>query len=174
MVSRPIVLPTSSSPTRTATVWTRRTRIFTFVCSVIFTIGTAAQAFVIVNLDTLEQMMRLAGVSASEATDSAPGFLAGFRLVGTLFIIGNALGMLALRGRTWVFWLVVAVNAGQAAGVFMVPTEMFEAAVDRFGWIGVLPSAVTDGGALVLLAVLVVSLLRSRTRDRTRRLGNAG
>ncbi|MFC6015585.1 hypothetical protein ACFP2T_05170 [Plantactinospora solaniradicis] len=164
MVERPIAPPTSTSPMRAPTVWTRRTQVFTFVCSVVFTIGTTVQTFVIVDLDTLEQMMRLAGVSAAEATDSAPGFLAGFRVVGALFIVGNALGMLALRGRTWVFWLVVVVNAGQAAGVFMVPTEMFEAAVDNFGWVGVLPSVVTDGGALVLLAVLVVSFLRSRTR----------
>jgi hypothetical protein len=64
----------------------------------IFTIGTTLQNFVIVDLEMLEQTMQLAGNTPAEAEDSAPGFLLGFRIVGTLFIIGNALGMLALTG----------------------------------------------------------------------------
>lgn len=151
------------NPGLTPTLWTRRLQVLTAICSVIFTIGTALQNFVIVNQDMLEHSMQLSGMTPAEAADNAPGFLLGFRIVGTLFIIGNALGILALSGRTWVFWLILVVNFIQATGVVAIPPEVWEATMDKYGWIGMLPSIVTDGGALILVIVLVVSFIRYRT-----------
>lgn len=151
---------TALAPTR----WTRPLQVTVGVASLVFTAGTTVQNFVIVNLETLEQMMLLAGADPTAASADAPGFLTGFRVVGCLYIVGNALGILALKRRTraWLFWVVLGVNLTQAAGVFMVPGEMFAAAVDRFGWVGVLPSAVTDSGALLLSVVLLATLIRYR------------
>ena len=89
----------------------------TGIASVIFTIGTALHAFVIVNEQTLARMFELA------EAEPTPGFLTAFRAVGCLYIAGNAAGILALQGkpRTWLFWLVLAVNATQAVGVAAVP-----------------------------------------------------
>src|ERR1041384_445886 len=114
-------------------MWTRGLRLGVVLCSVIFTIGTALHGFVIIDLGVLERTMVLAGQSADQAAVNAPGFLTGFRVVGAIFVVGNALGLLALRGGNWLFWVVLGVNAGQAAGVVMVPFEMFEAAVDEYG-----------------------------------------
>lgn len=142
-----------------------RLQVLTGLCSILFTIGTALQAFWVVNRETLERMMVLAGQSDADATDAAPGFLTGFRLVGCLYLVGNALGILALRRQNlrWLFWVVLAVNVTQAAGVWMVPPEMFEAVVDEYGWVGAVPSAVTDGGAALLAIVLLYFLVRTRS-----------
>ncbi|MCE7003999.1 hypothetical protein LWC34_14330 [Kibdelosporangium philippinense] len=91
--------------------------------------------------------------------------MAGFRAVGAAFVVLNLLGLLALRAGNWLFWVVLAVNAAQAAGVRMVPFEMFEAAEEAYGWVGVLPSAITDGGALILALIMlarIVMVLRQR------------
>lgn len=149
-------------PTRTD--WTDRLQIIAGVCSIVFTIGTALQNFAVVNLATLERMMVLAGQTGVQAADGAPGFLLGFRAVGCVYIAGNALGILALlrRNLTWLFWVVLTVNATQAAGVVMVPPEVFEASIDQFGPVGILPSVVTDGGALALTLLLLGFLIRFR------------
>lgn len=54
-------------------------------------------------------------------------------------------------------------NVGQAAGVVLapfgigpIPPEVFAATVDVHGPVGLVPSLVTDGGAVVLVVVLVV------------------
>lgn len=146
---------TSAAPT----VWTRRLQLLTVMCSAVFTIGTTLQTFVIVDAEMLRHSMQLAGVSATDARTESTGFLVGFRVVGCVFIVGNAFGLLALHGSNWVFWLVVAVNAGQAAGVVAVPTEVFQASIDLYGPAGILPTVVTDGGALLLLVTLLGSLL---------------
>ncbi|QVQ50753.1 hypothetical protein J4H86_17960 [Spiractinospora alimapuensis] len=153
-----------------ATVWTRRLQWLTVACSVVLTIGTTLQNFVIVDAEMLSHSMRLAGLSAAEADAESAGFLVGFRVVGCAFIVGNALGLLALRGDTWVFWLVVAVNAGQAAGVVAVPPEVFRASIDLYGPAGILPTVVTDGGALLLLVTLLVSLVVFRAPWARRRV----
>lgn len=150
-----------SARTFVAQLWTRRLQVTVAVCSVVFTIGTTLQNFVIVTLPMLEHTMRLAGLTESQAVVAAPGFLGGFRLVGTVFIIGNALGILAwwLR-RAWLFWLVLAVNLGQAAGVVAIPPEVFRASLDLYGPAGLLPTIITDGGALVLAVIMIASLVR--------------
>lgn len=111
--------------------------------------------------------MELAGAPAEDAT----GFMAGLRLVGWVFVVGNAVGLLAPLGRRWLFWLVLAVNAAQATGVVLapfglgpIPPEVFEATVDVHGWVGLLPSLVVDGGAAVLVVALSV-FRRSWARD---------
>jgi hypothetical protein len=144
--------------------WPTRLQLITAVCSIVFTIGTTLQNFVIINTDTLIQMMVLAGKTPADAADAAPGFLVGFRIVGCLYIVGNALGILAVlrRSWTWLFWVVIAVNLTQAAGVVMVPPEVFEASIDEFGPAGVLPSIVTDGGALLLTLLLLGFFVRYR------------
>lgn len=131
----------------------------TGIASVIFTVGTALHAFVIVNEQTLARMFELA------EAEPTPGFLTAFRAVGCLYIAGNAAGILALQGkpRTWLFWLVLAVNATQAAGVAAVPPEMWTATREQFGIPGMLPSLITDGGALVLTATLVVTAAATRS-----------
>ncbi|GIG90077.1 hypothetical protein [Plantactinospora endophytica] len=131
-------------------------------CSVLFVIGTALQNFVIIDLRAMEEMMRLAGSTEAQASADAPGFLTGFRIVGCVYLVGNAVGLLAGTGRSWVFWTALAVNATQAAGVVMIPPEVFEATRDRFGVPGLLPSYATDGGALVLAVVLLAVLVRYR------------
>jgi hypothetical protein len=142
-------------------MWTRRLQVAVVVCSVVFTLGTALHGFVIIDLAVQERTMLLAGSDVA----GAPAFLTGFRIVGAVFVLGNALGLLALRGWPWLFWVVLAVNAGQAAGVVMVPFVMFEAVVAEYGWVGVLPSVVTDGGALVLVLIML-GRLAARVRRR--------
>lgn len=138
--------------------------VVTGVASVVFTVGTALQNFVIVNDETMQRMMVLAGTAPESAAEQAPGFVAGFRIVGCLYIVGNALGMLALRRRpsAWLFWVVLAVNVTQAAGVAVVPSEMFTAAQERFGVAGTLPSLVTDGGAVLLAPLLIAGSVATR------------
>ncbi len=153
----------STASTLRPSSWTRPLQLATTICSIIFTIGTTLQAFVVVTLPMMERMMVLAGQTPAEAADNAPGFLLGFRIVGCLYIVGNAIGILAYRGWPWVFWVALATNATQAAGVVMVPPEFWEAALDEYGIVGILPSAITDGGALLLAIALLVSLIKFRT-----------
>lgn len=139
--------------------------VVTGLASLVFTVGTALQNFLIVNEETVQHMMILAGTAPESAVEQAPGFVTGFRIVGCLYIAGNALGILALRRRpsSWLFWAVLLVNVTQAAGVVVVPSEMFTAAQDRFGVAGVLPSLVTDGGAFLLVVLLIAGSLTTRT-----------
>lgn len=153
----------NSNPAPHPTGWTPRLLWLTAACSAVFTIGTALQNFVIVDLAMLEHTMRLAGQTPAEAAANAPGFLTGFRAVGCVYIVGNALGLLAPTGRAWVFWVVLAVNVTQAAGVFVIPPEVFRASLDLYGPLGLAPSVVTDGGALLLSLVLLGFLARYRT-----------
>lgn len=154
--------PPGDTATAEATVWTRRLRILVGVCSIVFTVGTVLHNFAVVDTAMIEQMMRKAG--GDDPAGSAPGFTTGFRLVGCVYIVGNACGILALwSAASWLFWVVLVVNATQALGWVMIPSEMWSVAVDRYGAIGVMPSAVTDGGAVLLTVVLVVSLVVFRT-----------
>ncbi|MFI5584171.1 hypothetical protein ACIA5G_03995 [Amycolatopsis sp. NPDC051758] len=141
-------------------LWTSGLRWWVAVCSVVFGLGTAVQNFVVINASLVARAAELAGSPASD------GFLVGLRLVGAVYLVGNLLGVLALTGRAWVFWVVLAVNATQAAGVFVIPPAVFRASVELSGWAGLLPSLVTDGGALVLTVVLLGRLVRWRLRSR--------
>lgn len=149
-------------PRWTATRWTRPLQAATAVCSAVFALGTALQGFAVVDLAMLEYSMRLAGMAPAEAAEAAPGFLGPLRAVGCVFLAGNLVGLLALTGRSWVFWTALCVNAGQAAGVVAVPPEVHRASLDLYGVPGVLPTAVTDGGALLLAAAMVAGLVAFR------------
>ncbi|MEV6559461.1 hypothetical protein AB0M22_27345 [Nocardia sp. NPDC051756] len=141
--------------------WTNTLLLLAGSASIVFTIGTALQAFVIINHHTLTQMMILANADPA----GAEGFLLAFRLVGCAYLIGNAIGILALRRHpsTWLFWLILAVNATQAAGLIAVPPEMFTAAQAEYGWPGTLPSLITDTGAALLALTLLSTLALTRT-----------
>lgn len=142
--------------------WTRRLQILVGVCSLVFFIGTTLHNFAVVDIALVETMMREAG--GDNPAGDATGFTIGFRIVGCLYIVGNALGILALWSRaTWLFWVVLIVNLTQGLGYFMIPPEMWTAAQHRYGIPGLLPSLITDGGAALLAIVLIISLVIYRT-----------
>ncbi|WP_340688543.1 hypothetical protein LCL61_10440 [Amycolatopsis coloradensis] len=144
-------------------LWTAKIRLVTMLCSIVFIVGTTLQNYVIIDLDLIEASMRLKGVD----TAGAPAYLGALRLVGNVFIAGNALGLLVWFRRRWLFWPVLAVNVAQAFGVYVVPFEVHRAAIAEHGWPGVLPSLITDGGAVILSIVLIVAYVRSRRLTRT-------
>ncbi|AUI61854.1 hypothetical protein [Amycolatopsis sp. BJA-103] len=144
-------------------LWTPKIRLVTVLCSIVFVAGTALQNYVIIDLDLIEASMRLKGVE----TGDAPAYLGALRLVGNVFIVGNLLGVLVWFRWRWLFWPVLAVNVGQALGVYVVPFEVHRAAIDEHGWPGVLPSLITDGGAVILSILLLAAYVRSRRITRT-------
>ncbi len=144
-------------------LWTPKIRLVTVLCSIVFAAGTALQNYVIIDLDLIEASMRLKGVE----TGDAPAYLGALRLVGNVFIVGNLLGLLVWFRWRWLFWPVLAVNVGQALGVYVVPFEVHRAAIDEHGWPGVLPSLLTDGGAVILSILLLAAYVRSRRITRT-------
>lgn len=84
-----------------------------------------------------------------------------FRIVIRIYVVGNATGMVAWRGRLQAFRVELLVKLTQAAGPLGLILEvMFDAAQPSYGVAGLLPSIVTDRGALIVALVLLVSLLR--------------
>ncbi|GAA4536922.1 hypothetical protein [Amycolatopsis samaneae] len=148
-------------------VWTPGLRRTVAVCSLVFAIGTALQNFVIIDPRMIELAMRLAGRTPAEAAAEAPGFLTTLRLVGNLYLAGNLLGLLALWPRARIFWVTLVVNVTQAAGVFAIPPAVFGASLELYGPAGLLPSLLTDGGALVLSIVLLVRWVSGRKATRS-------
>ncbi|MEJ3657602.1 hypothetical protein WEH80_32035 [Actinomycetes bacterium KLBMP 9759] len=145
-------------------LWTRPLQVLVAACSAVFVLGTAAQAFLVIGPDMVEHAMRLSGRSAQQAVAEAPALVTTLRTVGVCYLVGNALGLLALTGRTWTFWCALAVNASQAAGVVagMVPWVVLRASVDLYGPLGAAPTIVTDGGAALLALTMIGFLLRRR------------
>lgn len=141
---------------------TRKLQITIVLCSIIFTIGTAIHNFVIINPTLIETMMQMSGVA--DPAGEAIGFTFGFRIVGCIYIIGNALGILALYSRSRIlWWVILVVNITQATGPIMIPSSMWTAVTDVHGVLGILPSAITDGGAIILSLVMIISMLKFRT-----------
>lgn len=156
-----------STPIRTRPIhhlpspWTRRLQVLVAVCSAVFLVGTTLHNFAVVDVELIETMMREAG--GEDPAGTAPGFTTGFRIVGCLYIVGNAVGLLALwRRPAWLYWVVLVVNATQGLGFLMIPSQMWTAAADRYGILGILPSAITDGGAALLTIALAVALVVHR------------
>ncbi|WP_285664827.1 hypothetical protein [Actinorhabdospora filicis] len=146
---------------RVPTPATRPLQVAVAVCAAVFTAGTALHNFAVVDRDLVTAMMAASGVADPDGR--AAGFTTGFRIVGCLYVLGNAVGLLALSTpRAWVYWTVLAVNATQALGWVMIPPVMWPTVVDAHGPAGVLPAAVTDGGAAVLTLVLLAFLVRHR------------
>ncbi|KOT78541.1 hypothetical protein ADK70_33860 [Streptomyces rimosus subsp. pseudoverticillatus] len=145
-----------------ATPATKKLQITVGVCSVVFTIGTTVQNFVIINTELVEMMMQAGG--SADPTASAPGFTLGLRIVGCLYILGNAAGILALRSRPRaLWWIVLAVNCTQGLGFWAIPPSMWDAATNLYGTWAIIPSAVTDGGALLLTVTMVLAMAKYRT-----------
>ncbi|KOG62598.1 hypothetical protein ADK76_12665 [Streptomyces griseoflavus] len=145
-----------------ATPATKKLQITVGVCSVVFTLGTTVHNFAIINNELVEMMMRTSG--SADPTASAPGFTLWLRIVGCLYILGNAAGILALRSRPRaLWWIVFAVNCTQGLGFWVIPPSMWDAATDLYGTWGIIPSAVTDGGALLLTVTMALTMLKYRT-----------
>jgi len=141
---------------------TRKLQLTIFICSIIFTIGTAIHNFVIINPPLIETMMQMAGVA--DPAGEASGFTFGFRIVGCIYIIGNALGILALNSRSKIlWWVILVINITQATGPIMIPSSMWTAVNNVYGVIGILPSVITDGGAIILSFIMIVSMFKFRT-----------
>ncbi|MGE7664715.1 hypothetical protein ACQKMN_03265 [Ureibacillus composti] len=141
---------------------TRKLQLTIFICSIIFTIGTAIHNFVIINPSLIETMMQMAGVA--DPAGEASGFTFGFRIVGCIYIIGNALGILALNSRSKIlWWVILVINITQATGPIMIPSSMWTAVNNVYGVIGILPSVITDGGAIILSFIMIVSMFKFRT-----------
>ncbi|URM32531.1 hypothetical protein LLY41_19645 [Cytobacillus firmus] len=141
---------------------TQKLQMTIFLCSILFTMGTAIHNFIIINPTLIETMMQMAGVAdpAGEAIE----FTFGFRIVGCLYIAGNALGILALNSRSKILWcIILIVNVTQATGPIMIPSSMWTAVNDVYGVLGILPSAITDGGAIILSSVMIISMFKFRT-----------
>ncbi|MBP1947119.1 hypothetical protein [Virgibacillus litoralis] len=148
---------------------TYRLQIGIALCSIIFTIGTTLQNFVIVNISLIETMMQMADAPNPEG--QAPGFTNGFRLVGCIYIIGNALGILAFRVRsTILWWVILVVNFTQGLGFVMIPSSMWVAAISEYGIWGILPSAITDGGAIILAIIMIYTMVKYRSTWAQQRL----
>jgi hypothetical protein len=126
-------------------------------------IGTALQTFLFVDESLIARSMQLSGMSAAEAAVDAPGFLSMWRMVGIAYIIGNAVGLLAPLGDAKVFWVVLLVNASQAAGIFVISPTVITAMQEMNGGAAYITTLIVDGGALILIAILLLSLLRFRT-----------
>jgi hypothetical protein len=143
--------------------WTRPLQVLTAICGLVFAVGTAVQAFVVITDETVGHAMALAGRTPAEIAAGAPELVTTLRMVGVGFLVANLL-LAAPRGRTWTFWLAIAVAVAQALGVVagMVPWVVLQATYERFGPVGLLPTLVTDGGSAVLAVLLLVALVRYR------------
>jgi hypothetical protein len=145
------------------TAWTRPLQWLTALCALVFTIGTALQTFVFVDEGLIARSMQLSGMSASAAAEAAPGFLTMWRMVGVAYIIGNANGLLAPQGDAKIFWVVLLVNASQAAGIFVISPTVITAMQELNGGAAYITTLIVDGGALILTAIMLLSLLRFRS-----------
>lgn len=141
------------------TAWTRPLQVATAVCSLVCAAGTLLQNLLILDVD----LVRLALESARGSTSDAPGFLTGLRTAGWFFLAGNAVGLLALTGKTWVFWAAMLVNAAQAASAVLLPLAVFDASAELYGRAGLLPAMLAYGGAALLALVLFDSFAVFRT-----------
>lgn len=153
----------------TPTNATRGLQVLVASCSLAFAAGSALHNFAVVDTALIETMMRMAG--GADPAGEAPGFTTGFRVVGCVYIAANAASVLAFWSRsTLLWWLVLTVNFTQGLGYLLIPRQMWTVVFDRYGIAGVLPSAVTDGGAFLLFVVLLVAMVRRRAPWAQRRV----
>ncbi|MFB9807591.1 hypothetical protein ACFFQF_21280 [Haladaptatus pallidirubidus] len=61
-------------------------------------------------------------------------------------------------------------NFTQAFGFVMIPSSMWLATTDTYGVWGILPSLITDGGAIALVLVMIISMVKYRSPWAQRRL----
>lgn len=152
-----------------ATSATRKLQNIVGSCAVVFTIGTILNFFVMNNTLIIEEIMRREGVT--NPAEMASGFLEMFRIQGFIYILWNALGILAFRSRSLVlWWAVFGVNITQGMGFIMIPSSMWSVTFDMYGVWGILPSAVTDGGAMILAIIMIYTMIKNRSTWAQRRL----
>ncbi|MCF6473218.1 hypothetical protein FAF44_33265 [Nonomuraea sp. MG754425] len=151
------------TPGVVALPWTRRLRFCTFACSFVFAVCALLQGWLMVNEEIVELSFRLAGDEAAEASAAAPEFLTGFRVVAACQVLGNSLGMFALRGSPWSYWTALSVNLTQAGGLLgLIPAQLYRAALRAHGPAGLLPAFMICGGAVVLAVLLINSIVPFR------------
>lgn len=151
------------TPGSVSLVWTHRLQLSTFACSFVFAICTILQGWMVINPETVELSLRLAGRTAAEAAAEAPGLLTGCRMVAACYLVGNSLGMFALRGSAWSFWAALLVNLTQAGSPLgLIPAEIYRAALQSYGPVGLLPTVVIGGGAIVLIIALIAGIVPFR------------
>ncbi|MFD1450081.1 hypothetical protein [Oceanobacillus sojae] len=104
-------------------------------------------------------MMEIAGVT--NPTAESGGFVKWFRIIGCIYILGNILGIFAIRSKSIVlWWIILIVNFTQGLGFAMIPTSMWRVVLDSYGLWGILPSAITDGGAFILSIVMIFYMIK--------------
>ncbi|MFC6964968.1 hypothetical protein ACFQJ8_26180 [Halocatena marina] len=54
------------------------------------------------------------------------------------------------------------VNITQAFGFVLIPSSMWSAVIATYGVWGILPSLITDGGAIFLVLVMIHSMVKYR------------
>ena len=136
-----------TTTSRVPTVWTKRLQLITAVASVFTTAGTA----LVLGYVTPE-LLRATSPQLTPA--HLTEFLIVFRAVGLLFLVANAVGIMATWGKAWIFYFVVVLDVIQGIGFLS-----FDRQTAGLRQLGDVASVVTDGGggllALVLLAFLV-------------------
>lgn len=150
-------------PGSVSSVWTHRLQLLTFTCSFVFAICTILQGWMVINPETVELSLRLAGRTAAETAAEAPGLLTECRMVAAYYLAGNALGMFALRGSAWSFWAALVVNLTQAGSPLgLIPAGVYRAALQSYGPVGLFPTVVIGGGAIVLIIALISGIVPFR------------
>ncbi|MQA01708.1 MAG: hypothetical protein GEV07_02885 [Streptosporangiales bacterium] len=77
---------------------TRPLQVVAAIGALVFAVGSALHGFTVVDTPLIERMMRTAG--ARDPAGEAPGFTTGFRIVGTGYVVANAVGVLAWWSRS--------------------------------------------------------------------------
>ncbi|GAA2209086.1 hypothetical protein GCM10009850_045440 [Nonomuraea monospora] len=140
-------------------LWSNRLQLCTFGCSFVFAICAILQGWLIINEETVRLSLHLAG----RATVEASGFVAQLRVITAYYVLGNTLGMFALRGSNWAFWTTLLINLTQITGPLgLIPAQVHRAALELHGITGLLPTAVLCGGALVLTVTLISRIIPAR------------
>ncbi|NJP96682.1 hypothetical protein HCN51_45890 [Nonomuraea sp. FMUSA5-5] len=146
-----------------APIWSPRLLRTTFACSFVFALTTLVYGWLATSPETTALALRLAGKSAAEAPAALPELLTNLRAVIAIGVLGNVLGMFALRGTTWSYWAALLVNLTQASALpGLVPGQVHQAALQRYGLPGLLPIVVTGGGAVLLTCALIAQLVSVR------------
>ncbi|GLY63607.1 hypothetical protein [Amycolatopsis taiwanensis] len=128
------------------------------VGSLLTTIGTA----IVLGYVTPEQ---IAANSPNLSAQEIDSFLVGYRIVGFVFLTANTVGLLAMRGKTWIFYFVLVLDLVQGIGFLT-----FDRTSAGLHDLGLIASITTDGGGGVLALVMLGFLVSYRTAWARRRV----
>lgn len=135
-------------PRPVPTRWTRPLQMTVAVGSLLTTIGTA----IVLGYVTPEQ---IAAHSPDLSAQQINNFLIGYRIVGFVFLAANAVGLLAMSGKAWVFYFILALDIIQGIGFLT-----FDRTTAGLRDLGNVASITTDGGGGVLALVMLGFLVR--------------